>query len=169
MSSNLTVYNEFVLLCLFENKNEILGLISACSPVYFRNYGAVRVCRLYYGMWAMNRSEERSSWRSDSRWTVSSYVTGHKLEEPGIFVPYKCIIRDRYDGNVFNSLRVKWSSGTTRFIVSGVWTREASAAYAAKSSLHGGSDATAARGWRACSEEAWSHEWTFLLTTGAAW
>lgn len=128
----------------------------------------------YYGTWAMEvkpqRSEESSSWCTDG-FSLSTILTNnrYKLSGTGVFFPCRCIIRDRYDGNVFNSLRAKWRSGTARLVVSGFRTRETCAASTTESSLHGGADATTARGWRACSAEARSHEWTFLLTPGAAW
>lgn len=121
------------------------------------------------------RSNATKKWRVESSWFTDGLtvytilITGYKLEDTGVFFPCKFIIRDRYDGNVFNSVRAKWRSGTARLVVSGFRTRKTCAASSPKSSLHGGADATAARGWRACSAEARSHEWTFLFTTGAAW
>ena len=125
------------------------------------------------GPWKRCHKEEVESRGADSRmgswWAPSKLVAGHTLEETVFFYPYKCILRDRYDGNVFNSVRAKWSPGTARLVGSGVRTGKASAAAAPKSSLYDGADATAARGWRACAAEARSHEWTFLLTAGASW
>lgn len=82
-------------------------------------------------------------------------------------IVHKCVAYDRHDGNVFNSVRAKWSSGTAR-IVFGIRTGETSSSAAAKPSSYGGADATTARGWRACSAEARSHEWTVLFTAGAS-
>lgn len=97
---------------------------------------------------------------------------------PNIFRPHahlkdalplldKCNTRGRYDWNVFDSLWSKWSSGTAGLVVSGFRTGKTSAASAAKPSPYAGSDATAARGWRACSAKARSHEWAVLSTAGA--
>lgn len=83
-------------------------------------------------------------------------------------VIHKCVAYDRHDGNVFNSLRAKWSSGTARVVVFGIRTGETSSSAAAKPSSHGGADATTARGWRACSAKARRHEWTVLFTAGAS-
>lgn len=92
------------------------------------------------------------------------------LEQTGVFFLslYTCITSDRYDWNVFNFVRTKWSSGTTWLVVSWFRTEQTSAAPAAKSGTLGGADATTARGWRACSTKTRGYEWTFLSTARAS-
>lgn len=52
MSTNLIVHNEFVYCaCLFENKHDVLEIVSDYSPVYTDSYGTVRVCCRHYGKW----------------------------------------------------------------------------------------------------------------------
>lgn len=124
-----------------------------------------------HGPWRKCHKEVRSrvvrSWM-ESGWKLRQKPDNTLDETLTFSVLFKCIICDGYDGNVFNSVRAKRSSGT-RLVVSGFRTGEAAAAPPSKSGLHGGADATTARGWRAYSAEARSHEWTVLLAAGASW
>lgn len=133
-------------------------------------YLNVRLYLWHYGTCFEEMMPQRKSGVFDKHpdgFTVSSSstITQYYLAWTGVFFSFKCIVRDRYDGNVFNFVRAKWCSGTARFIA---WFRtgKASASSAAESGLSNGADATTARGWRASSAKARSHEWTFLLIAG---
>lgn len=132
----------------------------------------VRVCVWYYGRQASSGRSRRRRRPDDLREVDSSGVrsamyawTNRRL----LCTLYICMTSDRYDWNVFNSVRTKWSSGTTWLVVPGFWTEQTSAAPAAKSSPFSGADATTARGWRACSSKTRSYEWTLLPTARTSW
>lgn len=132
----------------------------------------VRVYVRYYGTWASSGRSQRGL-RPDSLRKVDSSGELSAMyawtNRRFLCTLYTCIASDRYDWNVFNFVRTKWSSGTTWRVVPGFRTEQTSAAPSAKSSPFSGADATTARGWRACSSKTRSYEWTLLPTARTSW